>query len=218
MERSASPSPPWPTGLLTAISGLALVLFLLVHLGGVGLAVVEAQAFERYAAGLHGRWWLPGAELALALAGLSHGLLALVRRWRQRQARGPVAPARLVSRRRDAAGALSARTRAASGLLLAGFLVLHLQQLRWPRPAAGQELAQLLEVLQQPALAVVYSLAGLAVGWHLLHGLESAHRSLGWLTPANAAWIRGGGRALAVVIGGGFAALPLALLLRAGGG
>ncbi|MEB3266866.1 MAG: succinate dehydrogenase cytochrome b subunit [Cyanobacteriota bacterium] len=217
MEFSTQPTPPAPTAQPTALAGLALVLFLVLHLGGVGLALVDGPAFERYAAGLHGRWWLLVAELALAATGLGHGLLALVRRWRQRQARGPVAPARLVSRRRDGAAALSARTTALSGLLLAGFVALHLAELRWPRPATGQELAQLLTVLHQPGRAWLYGLAGLAVGWHLLHGLESAHRSLGWLTPANGPWIRRGGRAVAVAVGLGFAGLPLALLLQAGG-
>lgn len=212
MRPTPCPIPP----LLTALSGLALVLFLVVHLGGVGLALVDGAAFERYAAALHDQGWLPAAELALALSGLVHGLLAIGRRWRQRQARGPVTPARLVSRRRDAAAALSARTTAVSGLLLAGFLVLHLRELRWPRPAAGEELARLLAVLHSPGLAVLHGLAGLAVGWHLLHGLESAHRSLGWLTPANGAWIRHGGRALAVAMGLAYALAPVALLLQAG--
>jgi succinate dehydrogenase / fumarate reductase cytochrome b subunit len=53
-----------------------------------------------------------------------------------------------------------------------------------------------------------------AVGLHLLQGLESAHRSLGWLEPANAAALRVASRLLALLLGGGFLALPLALAWR----
>ena len=48
-----------------AVTGLGLVLFLVVHLGGVGLAAVAPDSFERYAAHLHGRPWLPAVELVL---------------------------------------------------------------------------------------------------------------------------------------------------------
>ena len=41
------------TGFWIAVTGLSLVMFLVVHLGGVLLAVVDPPAFERYAASLH---------------------------------------------------------------------------------------------------------------------------------------------------------------------
>jgi succinate dehydrogenase / fumarate reductase cytochrome b subunit len=101
-----------------------------------------------------------------------------------------------------------------SGSLLLVFLVVHLAQLRLHRPAAGGELASLLAVLRQPWWLGLYGTAGLAVVVHLAHGQESAHRRLGLLDPRNAGPIRLGGRALALLIGGGFTLLPFVLLQR----
>jgi succinate dehydrogenase / fumarate reductase cytochrome b subunit len=202
-----------------AVSGLLLVLFLVMHLLGVSLALLSPGAFEGWAAALHRQVWLPYLELALAAALLLHPLLGLVRAWRHAAARGPVPGAR-VSRRTGAIEALvsrSGRWLPWSGGLLLLFLVVHLAQLRLHRPAAGAELAATLAALASPAALVLYGGAGLAVGLHLLHGVESAHRSLGLLEPANAAPIRAAGRWLALALGGGFTLLPLALALRGAG-
>jgi succinate dehydrogenase / fumarate reductase cytochrome b subunit len=196
-----------------AVSGLALVVFLIVHLGGVALAIPSPAAFEAYAAALHGKSWLPLAEIVLATLVLLHPLLSLHRTATMRRARGPVAAA-VRSRRRGAAeglAALSSRLLPWSGALLLAFLAVHLAQLRWHRPPAGQELSTLRQVLATPWSVALYALAGGAVGLHLFHGNESAHRSLGLLDPANGDRIRAAGRTLAVLLGLGFSLLPFAL-------
>jgi len=203
----------WPI----AISGLVLVLFLVVHLAGVSLAVLDPAGFEQLAAVLHRQLWLAPLEVALAAALLLHPLLALVRTVANRRARGAVAgPQR--SRRvggLEGAAALAGRWTPWSGALVLLFLVVHLAQLRLHRPAAGAELAALLAALASPFSLALYGLAGAAVGFHLLQGHESAHRSLGWLEPANRQRIRWAGRALALILGAGFSLLPIALVLRA---
>jgi succinate dehydrogenase / fumarate reductase cytochrome b subunit len=205
---------PW-----TAATGLVLVLFLVAHLLGVGLALPAPAAFERYAAHLHGRLWLPPLELALASAAVVHAATALQRQRAHRLARG-VPPALLRSRRAAAEGiqghaaALAGRLLPWSGALILAFLGVHLVQLRWSRPATGEELATLLAVLQRPGWLALYAAAGLAVGLHLLHANEGAHRSLGLLDAANAGPIRRVGRAAALLLGAGFALLPLLLWLR----
>ena len=110
--------------------------------------------------------------------------------------------------------ALAGRLMPWSGGLLLVFLVAHVGQLRLRRPAAGEELEVLLAVLRQPHWLVLYMAAGVAVALHLAHGAESAHRRLGLLDPRNAGPIRLGGRALALLIGGGFTLVPFALLQR----
>jgi succinate dehydrogenase / fumarate reductase cytochrome b subunit len=187
---------------LIPISGLVLVLFLVVHLAGVSLALLDPTGFE---------------QVALAAALLLHPLLALLRSASNRQARGAVAgPQR--SRRDgglEAAAALAGRWAPWSGALLLVFLVVHLAQLRLHRPAAGAELEALLAALASPFSLGLYGLAGAAVGLHLLQGYESAHRSLGWLEPGNRERIRWAGRALALLLGAAFGVLPIALVLRA---
>lgn len=201
--------------LLSAASGLALVLFLLVHLAGISLAPLAPARFETYAAALHQAAWLAPLELALAGLALTHLALAVRRALADARARGGLAgPIR--SRRQEPAAelvSLAARLMPWSGALLLVFLVQHLGQLRWQRPPAGEELLRLQAVLQQPLSLLLTSLAGLAVGLHLLQGLESAHRSLGLLDPANGGRIRWLGRSLALLLAGGFALLPFVLRL-----
>ena len=202
---------------LIPISGLLLVLFLVVHLAGVSLALLDPTGFEQLADLLHRQPWLPPLELALAAALLLHPLLALLRSASNRQARGAVAgPQR--SRRGgglEAAAARAGRWAPWSGALLLVFLVVHLAQLRLHRPATGAELEALLAALASPFSLGLYGLAGAAVGLHLLQGYESAHRSLGWLEPGNRERIRWAGRALALLLGAAFSVLPIALVLRA---
>lgn len=190
-------------------AGLALVLFLVLHLGLVSLAWLQPATFEAVAAMLHRQPWLLPAELLLAAAALAHPLLAAAKTLANRAAGQG---ARLRSRRGDPLAALAARSAPISGLLLAVFLVVHLVQLRWPRPLPGSELAALLAALRSPAAQALYGLAALALGLHLLHGTEAAHRSLGLLDAANAGAIRRSGRALALALAAGFLLLPPLLL------
>ncbi|MEX1323563.1 MAG: succinate dehydrogenase, partial [Synechococcaceae cyanobacterium] len=123
-----------------------------------------------------------------------------------RRAGNPAARGR---RRGEPLAALAARTQAMAGVTLLGFVVVHLLQLRWPRPAAGAELAALQGALQPPLSLLLYLGAALAVSLHLFHGGEAAHRSLGLLDPGNGPRIRVAGRVLALLLGGGFAAVAL---------
>ena len=215
-------APPFASRLASgwiAASGLSLVLFLLAHLLGVALAPLDPARFEAYAAALHTSPWLPAAELVLVAAALTHLALAVAKVVANRRAKLgaeplPAGSAGLVSRRGDPAGALAARSAPLSGALLLAFLAVHLAQLRWLRPAAGQELAALRAALASPAALALYLAAALALGLHLLHGAEAAHRSLGLLDPANGARIRRWGRALAAGLAGGFVLVPLLLVLR----
>ncbi|MFZ0408601.1 MAG: succinate dehydrogenase [Cyanobium sp.] len=193
---------------LPAASGLLLVLFLLLHLAGVSLAVLDPQQFETYATALHHSSWLPLAELALLVAATLHAALAL-RKWLLNRRAGNTAV--LISRRADPLAALAARSQAIGGLLLLGFLGIHLRQLRWPRPAAGAELTALQAVLSQPLSLALYLGGALALGLHLWHGGEAAHRSLGLLDPANAGRIRRGARLIALLVSGGFVLVAVSL-------
>jgi succinate dehydrogenase / fumarate reductase cytochrome b subunit len=196
-----------------AISGLLLVLFLVLHLGGVSLALLDPAGFEAWATRLHHQPWLPALELGLALALLLHPLLSLGRAVQHAAARGPIGTTR-ASRRSgpiEAVVARAGRWLPFSGALLLLFLGVHVGQLRWHRPPDGGELAAVRAVLASPSSLALYAAAGVAVALHLLHGLESAHRSLGLLEPANAAAIRGAGRGLALLLGGGFTLLALGL-------
>ena len=194
----------------SALSGLLLVLFLVAHLAGVLPALIAPVQFELYAQALHHQPWLPVLEVSLAGTAAAHLSVTVAKTLRNRAAGNTSA---LRSRRGRPLEALASRSKVAAGLITLGFLALHLMQLRLPRPGDGLEREVLLQVLQQPLSLVVYAAGSLAIGLHLLHGAEAAHRNLGLLTPTNGPSIRLGGRLLAAVIGGGFLLISLGLAL-----
>ena len=195
-----------------ALTGLLLVLFVVVHLIGLLPAVLAPAQFEVYATALHSSPWLLLVEVGLLLLAVIHISLTLSKAIANRRAGNT---ATLRSRRQSPLASLASRSAMAAGLVTLGFLVLHLQQLRWPRPAAGEEAATLIQVLQQPSNTALYAAAALALALHLLHGAEAAHRSLGWLTPHNSSALRTGGGLLAALVGGGF--LTVTFMLALGG-
>ena len=199
---------PQRRGPIIAVSGLLLVVFAVLHLVGVGLAPLAPERFEAYATALHHRPWLPLAEALLLLVALVHTGFTLVVQIQNRRAGNHAA---LVSRRGKPLAAFAARTQPWAGAALLAFLGVHLAQLRWVRPADGAELAALREALAGPWAPPVYLVAALALGLHVLHGSEAAHRRLGLLDPTNAAAIRRGGRSLALLLAMGFATVTLLL-------
>lgn len=199
--------------MLLAATGLLLVLFLAAHLGGVAVALVDPGMFEAWSTTLHTWWPLPLLEVVLVVLFLLHPLKAAAKALANATA-APRVQAGRRSRRGgglEALAALAARTSPWSGGLLLLFLVVHLAQLRWVRPPAGGELAAVRGVLAQPQGLALYGAAGLALVLHLFQGVESAHRSLGLLDGANASLLRWLGRLVAVLVGGGFCLVSLAL-------
>ncbi len=194
----------------SALSGLLLVVFLGFHLVGLLPALIAPMQFEQYATALHQQPWLPVLEVSLAATAAVHLIFTVAKTLQNRLAGNTAA---LRSRRGKPLEALASRSKVAAGVITLGFLLLHLQQLRWPRPGDGLEREVLLQVLLQPISLVIYAAGSLAIGLHLLHGAEAAHRNLGLLTPANGPSIRWGGRLLASGIGGGFLLISLGLAL-----
>ena len=196
-----------------AASGLILVVFVLAHLAGVLLAAINPAVFEAYATALHAKPWLPVVEWALAVVAVLHLALTAAVVISNRQAGNRAV---LVSRRADPVAALAARTAPWSGSVLLVFVLVHLRQLRWPRPASGEEWARLLQALDPAWALLLYGAAGVALGLHLFHGGEAAHRSLGWLDSASRDPIRSTTRWLAAVVGGGFVLVTLVLAAQGG--
>ena len=196
----------------SASSGLLLILFLVVHLAGLIPALNAPALFETYASSLHQAAWLPLLETTLAAAALLHIVTTLLKAIGNRQAGNSAA---LISRRGQPLASLASRSKVAAGIITLTFLIIHLQQLRWPRPLDGNERAALMAVLHNPVNATVYCAAAITIILHLIHGGEAAHRNLGWLTPTNGTMIRRGGRLLATVLGGGFLLISLALTVAA---
>lgn len=206
------------TKLLIALTGLALVGFLIVHLAGNLLLFLGPEKFNDYGHALISNPLVIPAELGLVAIFLLHAGKALINFLQNREAR----PRRYQLKKW--AGGPSRKTWAsttmiASGLVTLVFVPLHLVTFKYgPYYASGKpgvrDLYRLvIEVFQSPGYVVFYLVTMAVIGLHLRHGVLSSLQSLG-LVPES--WTRAflrAGLALAWVVGSLFVLIPAYIYL-----
>jgi succinate dehydrogenase / fumarate reductase, cytochrome b subunit len=194
--------------LLIGITGLALVLYLLIHVVG-NLMIFGGPAFyNKYAYTLESNPLLPVIEIGLLLLFAIHIYKAIAMFLGNQQAR----PVRYVQKKY--AGPPSRKTFASSTMILSGlwlvvFLVVHVQAFRFGHEyewaAGGRDLyRQEMESLSNPLIVLFYVLSMVVVGSHLWHGASSAFQSLGLDNPKWTPRFRTGGKIFAVAVAGAF--------------
>jgi len=179
-------------------SGLVLFFFIAVHLAGVIFAGINSDAFEIYASNLHSSLFLPYFEIILAITFIIHIFLTLKKVLKNRSSGNK---AILKTRRNDYLGVLASKVQPFTGVILASFLIIHLLQLRFPRPGDNLELISLKSKLGGVHILVLYSLASISLFFHMVHGIESGHRSLGILSQSNSLNIRYISRFISIFFG-----------------
>ena len=179
-------------------SGLVLVFFIVVHLAGIILAGINPDAFEIYATSLHSSSFLPYSEIVLAITFIIHIFLTLKKVLKNSSSGNK---AILKTKRNDYLGVLASKVQPYTGLILASFLIIHLSQLRFPRPDNNLELISLKNKLGGVHILVLYSLASISLFFHMVQGIESGHRSLGILSQSNSLNIRYISRFIAIFFG-----------------
>ena len=179
-------------------SGLVLVFFIAVHLAGVIFAGINPDTFEIYASNLHSSVFLPYFEIVLAITVIIHIFLTLKKVLRNRLSGNN---AILKTRRNDYLGVLASKVQPFTGVILASFLIIHLLQLRFPRPGDNLELISLKNKLGGVHILVLYSLASISLFFHMVQGIESGHRSLGILSQSNSLNIRYISRFISIFFG-----------------
>lgn len=206
--------------LLIALTGLALFIFLVGHLSGNLLFIVGPSAFNQYSHALVSNPLVYVAEAGLVVVFLLH-VYKTVRLYAGSKDARPVKYAR-----KEWAGGPSRKSWASTtmiftGITLFAFVILHLRKFKfgpWYETADGiRDLYRLqLEIFSHPGYVTFYMASMVIVGFHLWHGVASAAQSLGIDHPKytpKVVWI---GRALAVLIAGGFFILPLYTYLLGG--
>ena len=229
-DPQSSPSPllrfyrsPIGKKLISGLTGLALVTFVVVHLVGNLWLWAGHQAYNAYAHWLES-WGglLYAIEALLLLALLLHmavGLEIFVGRLRAR----PQAYQRYQPLGGDRLQSLGSRSMVVTGATLGIFLVAHLLTFKFGpyystelRGEAVRDLARLVvEVFRQPVPTLVYSAVLLGLGMHLRHGLWSALQSLGLLQGPQRVLAVGASLVLAIAIVLGFGVLPWGVFLGA---
>ena len=197
------------------LSGLALVGFLFVHLAGNTLLFADrdGHAFDHYEQTLTGNPLLPLAELALAALFALHIVFALRVTAQNRAAKGQGYQAASKARTRS----LGSTSMIYTGLLILGFLVIHILDFRVGKLVRdeGYSMAGMVrEKLTSPLWAGIYVLGVAALAVHLSHGVRSAIQSLGVSHPNLNPWLVRAGWAVALLLGLGFLSFPIYFLAQ----
>jgi succinate dehydrogenase / fumarate reductase cytochrome b subunit len=192
---------PWPIEFyrsavgkkwVMALTGIALMGFVFVHMLGNFKVYLGAEAINHY-----GEWlrellvpflprtvalWLLRIGLIVAFAFHIHAAtsLTLMNR-RARDQGGYISP-----RDYQAANAAS-RSMRLTGVVIALFVVFHLADLTWgtanPDFVRGDVYRNLIASFERPVVALIYIVANIALGIHLFHGAWSMFQSLGLNNP-----------------------------------
>jgi succinate dehydrogenase / fumarate reductase cytochrome b subunit len=206
--------------VLMAMTGLAMIGFLIVHLLGNLLIFAGPAAFNEYSHKLVSNPLIYVAEAGLLLLFVSH-LFASLGVTRENRAARPV-PYQVKRRAGHTSNkSLASSTMILSGLLLVVFVPLHLWFFKfgtWYQATDHPEIRDLhrlvVEVFRDPVHVGWYVVAMGVIAFHLWHGFGSAVETLGAGFRPTVRWI---GRGLAVVLMGGFATIPLVLFFGGGG-
>jgi succinate dehydrogenase cytochrome b subunit len=212
------------TKILIGLSGLFLVLYLLIHIGGNLVVFAGPAAYNKYAFTLeHNKALLYPLELIILAGFLTH-IYKTVTMFLANQQTRPVAYAQKKRAGRASRKTIASTTMIVSGLWLVLFLIFHVKAFRegwgteYEWPAGGRDLyRQELEVFSNPLLVVFYILSMVIVGSHLWHGVSSAFQSLGIDHPRLTPKLLLAGKVLAVLIAGGFIVIAAWAYLSQGG-
>ncbi len=206
------------TKVLIGLTGLALVAYLILHLAGNLLILAGQDTFNEYSHRLISNPLVVPVEIGLALIFLLH-VYKTVTMWFGNQAARPVG-----YEKKDWAGyksrkSLSSTTMIYTGLVIFVFVLIHLKQFKfgaWYQigdPPIRDLYRTEVEIFSAPAWVAVYVICVLLVGLHLRHGISSAFQSIGADHPVYTRRLVVWGTALAIVIGVGFAVIPLWVFL-----
>lgn len=204
-----------------AVTGLGLCGFLVVHLAGNLLLFRGAESYNEYAHALHHQaGLLLVAEIGLLVLFLGHLYLAL-RTNRENAAARPVGYAMHASKIEGGQGPLAAPASSImyiTGWIVLAFLLLHLADFRFELrnrgPSDEDPFTKAARLLTDPLTCSVYLAGSLVLGYHLLHGFQSAFQSLGLNHPKYTPFIRKLSVVFAIVVAVGFASFPLWALMR----
>ena len=211
--------------VLMALTGIALLGFVVMHMAGNLLVFAGPEKLNAYAQGLEdlgALLWV--ARLGLLGAIVVHILLG-VRLW---MANGEARPERYAYQATMKAP-ITSRTMIISGGLLATFILYHLAHFTFGLTGAeyyageptymldGELVRDVYAMVtigfKHPAVSGLYIVSMLLLGSHLSHGIQSLFQSLGLAAPKYRPLIKKAGVGLAALLVLGNISMPLAIML-----
>jgi succinate dehydrogenase / fumarate reductase cytochrome b subunit len=175
---------------IVGITGLAICLFVLMHLLGNLNLLIGKDAFMEYAKNLHA---LPGfivGEILFALAFVVHIIMTLKLIFENKAAR----PVEYSVRKSAGVKTLGSATTKITGTYLLLFLIFHVLNIKFAVipsidviPASGAGVPVVYDVItysfKNLGLALFYIGGAICVGIHISHGFQSSFQSLGLNSP-----------------------------------
>jgi succinate dehydrogenase / fumarate reductase, cytochrome b subunit len=210
---------------IMAVTGLALFLFVFLHLAGNLQIFLGWEELNRYGAFLQGNVELLWpARIGLLVIVSLHIWSAIQLTVENRAARPQP-----YARHEVVAASYASRTMFWSGLIIAAFVIYHLlhftaqvqainltgRNFTELQDAKGRHdvFAMMVLAFQKPLVAGFYILAMFLLCLHLSHGLSAMFQSLGWKSPAYAPWIDRSAAAISWLIFLGYVSIPLSILI-----
>jgi succinate dehydrogenase / fumarate reductase cytochrome b subunit len=209
------------TKLLIGITGLALFLYLILHIAGNALVFLGPDTFNSYSHALISNPLVPVIEIGLLLIFIIH----IYKTVRMLIANQRARPARYVQKKR--AGFPSRKTIASSTMILSGlwllvFVIIHVRTFKYgPEYEASGGVRDLyrleMENFSDPLTVAFYILSMVIVGSHLWHGVASGFQSLGADHPKFTPRVLLFGKISAVAIALGFIVIAVWAFVTGGG-
>jgi succinate dehydrogenase / fumarate reductase cytochrome b subunit len=201
------------TKIIIGLTGLALFLYLITHIAGNLLVFLGPTIFNQYSHTLLSNPLIPVIEIGLVIIFAIH-VYKTVRMFLANQQARPVRYVRKKYAGRPSRKSLASSTMIVSGLWLLLFVIIHVKQFKYGaeyvNSAGIRDLYRLeMENFASPLLVAFYVLSMIIVGSHLWHGVSSAFQSLGG---DNAKWtprLLTAGKAVALLLAGGFIFIAL---------
>lgn len=217
--------------LINGLTGLGLVVFVIVHLGGnLTLFSSNPKIFNEYAKKLHDLGFLLYAlEIGLLAVFTFHIISALSVYFSKRKSRTTK-----YHKQGNAGGAskksISSVSMIYTGIILLAFVIWHLIALKFGpgieqgyvttiKGETARDLHRLVyEYFTNPLNVVLYVSVMILLGFHLRHGFWSAFQTLGVNHPKYTPVINTIGYILAISLAVGFLLIPIWIFINNGGG
>jgi len=207
--------------VLMALTGVVMFGYLIGHVSGNMLVFSGREAINNYSLFLHKTKWLLWGTRILLLASVVVHIWATIRFLKLRSDARPVPYAM----KEPHGTTFAARTMYWSGPVIALFIIYHILHLTTgtvhptfeknynPTTHVVDVYQNLIDGFRSPIASGLYIVAMLAIGLHLSHGVWSMLQTIGVNRPNWECALRAVAVILAVVICGGFIAVPVAVLL-----
>ncbi len=205
-----------------ALTGLFLISFLIIHVA-INACIFNndnGDMFNRAAHFMASSMLVRTLEYGLFIGFLIHIIQGYTLEVKNRSRRGKGYKVNLANR----GSKWYSRTMGLLGTLLLLFLIMHISHFWVPSRITGLEPVEgknydnlfqvMVDVFQNPWVVILYVVGCISLAYHLLHGFQSAFRTLGLHNTRYIKIVKGIGVAYSIIVPFVFAAMPVAIYME----